>query len=301
MYAYRTISCLYGFKHVIKPQLLRQLRTSSKITLYIPSPALLNVNHLAQRQPVVMCTIRNYLSDKKEEETQLQYQYRKYTQKNQIPEEQKKQIEEILQPPTLQTRVKSLGLKTLDLTKNLIIKLPSWIWSLFVGTLKYSWMFIKRPSIVKDWTRDGWASIKKATHHYWIGFKLLGADIKYSAKLVWQVMQGKSLTRRQKQQLTQTVSDIFRLFPLMIFIVVPLMEFLLPVALMLFPNMLPSQFQDALAEKEKKKREVKARLAIAKFLQDTMVLVAKDLEKHRSKETVATAEELRKFIEDVSI
>ena len=37
--------------------------------------------------------------------------------------------------------------------------------------------------------------------------------------------------------------DIFRLVPFAIFVIVPFMEFLLPFALRLFPNMLPSTFK----------------------------------------------------------
>lgn len=44
------------------------------------------------------------------------------------------------------------------------------------------------------------------------------------------------------EQLVRTVADVFRLVPFMVFVVVPFMEFLLPVALKLFPNMLPSTF-----------------------------------------------------------
>lgn len=39
---------------------------------------------------------------------------------------------------------------------------------------------------------------------------------------------------------------MFRLVPLVIFLVVPFMEVLLPVALKVFPNMLPSTFEDKL-------------------------------------------------------
>ena len=52
--------------------------------------------------------------------------------------------------------------------------------------------------------------------------------------------------RRERRQLTRTTADVFRLVPFIIFVVVPFMEFLLPVALKLFPNMLPSTFQDRL-------------------------------------------------------
>jgi hypothetical protein len=37
--------------------------------------------------------------------------------------------------------------------------------------------------------------------------------------------------RREKRQLTRTSADIFRLVPLTVFLVVPFMELLLPVAL----------------------------------------------------------------------
>ena len=40
----------------------------------------------------------------------------------------------------------------------------------------------------------------------------------------------------------RTVSDLFRLVPFSVFIVVPFMELLLPLALKLFPGMLPSTF-----------------------------------------------------------
>ena len=40
----------------------------------------------------------------------------------------------------------------------------------------------------------------------------------------------------------RTVSDLFRLLPFSVFIIVPFMELLLPIALKLFPGMLPSTF-----------------------------------------------------------
>ena len=52
--------------------------------------------------------------------------------------------------------------------------------------------------------------------------------------------------RRERKQLTRTIADVFRLVPFIIFLVVPFMEVLLPVALKVFPNMLPSTFEDKL-------------------------------------------------------
>lgn len=61
-----------------------------------------------------------------------------------------------------------------------------------------------------------------------------------------------------------------RLIPFSVFVIVPFMEFLLPVALKLFPNMLPSTFEDSFAEEEKKRKLLKLRLEMAKFLQETI-------------------------------
>jgi hypothetical protein len=52
----------------------------------------------------------------------------------------------------------------------------------------------------------------------------------------------------------RTTTDVFRLVPFAIFVLVPFMEFLLPVALRLFPNMLPSTFQDNLKKEDNMKK-----------------------------------------------
>ena len=49
-------------------------------------------------------------------------------------------------------------------------------------------------------------------------------------------------------QLKRTTQDLLRLIPFSVFILVPFMELLLPVALKLFPNMLPSTFADKFKE-----------------------------------------------------
>ena len=51
------------------------------------------------------------------------------------------------------------------------------------------------------------------------------------------------------RQLVRTVSDLFRLVPFSVFIIVPFMELLLPVALKLFPGMLPSTFTSQVPNK----------------------------------------------------
>ena len=49
------------------------------------------------------------------------------------------------------------------------------------------------------------------------------------------------------------------------------MELLLPVALWLFPNMLPSTFETMDKKKEKKLKHLKLKLDMAKFLQQSLL------------------------------
>ena len=54
---------------------------------------------------------------------------------------------------------------------------------------------------------------------------------------------------------------------MLVFVLVPFMELALPIALKLFPGMLPSQFEDKLKKEEELKRNISAKLEVAKFLQ----------------------------------
>jgi LETM1 and EF-hand domain-containing protein 1 len=44
--------------------------------------------------------------------------------------------------------------------------------------------------------------IKHEAAHYWAGTKLLGQEIKISSKLQYKVLQGGSLTRRERRQVS---------------------------------------------------------------------------------------------------
>ncbi|CAN6359901.1 unnamed protein product [Urochloa humidicola] len=160
---------------------------------------------------------------------------------------------------------------------------------------------------VASMSRADWAAKLKhwkdefisTLQHYWLGTKLLWADTKISSRLLVKLAGGKSLSRRERQQLTRTTADIFRLVPFAVFIIVPFMEFLLPVFLKLFPNMLPSTFQDKMKGQEALKRKLKARMEYAKFLQDTAKEMAKEVQTSRSGETKQTAEDLDEFLNKV--
>ncbi|PNJ23550.1 LETM1 isoform 5 [Pongo abelii] len=79
--------------------------------------------------------------------------------------------------------------------------------------------------------------------HYYHGFRLLWIDAKIAARTLWRILNGHTLTRRERRQFLRICADLFRLVPFLVFVVVPFMEFLLPVAVKLFPNMLPSTFE----------------------------------------------------------
>lgn len=94
------------------------------------------------------------------------------------------------------------------------------------------------------------------------------ADVRTARSLLSRTMSGSTLTRRERKQLLRTVSDLFRLVPFSMFLIIPFMEFALPFALRLFPNMLPSTFQDSLKAEETMKRELQSRIAMAQFFQE---------------------------------
>ncbi len=77
------------------------------------------------------------------------------------------------------------------------------------------------------------------------------------------------------------------------FILVPFMEILLPVALKLFPNMLPSTFEGKFAAEEKQRKLLRVRIEMAKFLQETVS------ESGLKAEGVVNSEEFKEFFRKV--
>ena len=47
--------------------------------------------------------------------------------------------------------------------------------------------------------------------HYWTGTKLLAMNIRLAGNIVWNILQGKSMTRRERRLLVRTTADIFRM------------------------------------------------------------------------------------------
>ncbi|KAI9045600.1 MRS7 family protein [Aspergillus affinis] len=112
--------------------------------------------------------------------------------------------------------------------------------------------------------------IKKEVQHYWDGTKLLATEVKISSRLALKMAGGYELSRREHRQLQRTVKDLGRLVPFSMFIIIPFAELLLPVALKLFPNLLPSTYEGQKARETKALSLSSTRKEVSGFLKDTL-------------------------------
>lgn len=183
--------------------------------------------------------------------------------------------------------------------RQILLKIPPLLWRTTLYISDKTIEFLRNPLVVKDWGSNIKAWAKKEMKHYWAGGKLFWADLKSAMRIMRRVVQGHSISRREKMQLRRATADLLRMVPFLAFVIVPFLEFFLPLAIKMFPNMLPSQFEDKMKKEEELRRKLRARLELAKFLQDTVLLMAVDFKKNKNAETVATAQDLHKFITDI--
>lgn len=115
-----------------------------------------------------------------------------------------------------------------------------------------------------------WTRVKHEVRHYLDGTKLLGLEIKISFRLLLKMSAGYELSRREMLQLKRTTQDIIRLVPFAAFILVPFAELLLPVALKLFPNLLPSTYESHKDKQSKLESLRKSRRLMAEIIKDNM-------------------------------
>ncbi|KAJ8920446.1 hypothetical protein NQ315_005314 [Exocentrus adspersus] len=158
---------------------------------------------------------------------------------------------------------------------------------------------VTKPVVKKSIAQRVWHEVL----HYYHGFRLLFIDVKISSGLVWRVLNGRTLSRREYRLLTRTVGDLFRLLPFSVFIIVPFMELLLPVFIKFFPGMLPSTFQTATEKEDKMKQGLKVKIEMAKFLQETlddMAVQHKDRYSDKAKEFMEWFNKVRNSGEVVS-
>lgn len=112
--------------------------------------------------------------------------------------------------------------------------------------------------------------VKKEVQHYWDGTKLLATEVKISTRLAVKMAAGYELSRREYRQLQRTVQDLGRLVPFSVFVIVPFAELLLPVALKLFPNLLPSTYEGQKSKDTKATNLRATRKEVSNFLRNTL-------------------------------
>ncbi|VDM58852.1 unnamed protein product [Angiostrongylus costaricensis] len=136
-------------------------------------------------------------------------------------------------------------------------------------------------------TVSGSTMLQRIVHeikHYYHGFRLLALETRLSAKYMWRVLRGDTLSRRERQQLVGCFSlllsgSLFR-----------------KAVSSLFANVL---YQIIFFQEERLRKQVKVKVEMAKFLQDTIEEIAlerrsKAIESHGSK-----AVEFAQFIKKV--
>ncbi|CAI7677724.1 unnamed protein product [Penicillium pancosmium] len=112
--------------------------------------------------------------------------------------------------------------------------------------------------------------IKKEAQHYWDGTKLLATEVKISSRLALKMAGGYELSRREHRQLQRTTKDLGRLVPFSMFLIVPFAELLLPIALKIFPNLLPSTYEGQKARETKALNLSSTRKEVSSFLRNTL-------------------------------
>lgn len=110
--------------------------------------------------------------------------------------------------------------------------------------------------------------MKHEAQHYWDGTKLLGLEVKIAMRLVMKMSAGYELSRREKIQLKRTTQDMIRLVPFSAFVIVPFAELLLPIALKLFPNLLPSTYESKKDKQTKLESLRKTRSVMSKIMKE---------------------------------
>ncbi len=120
------------------------------------------------------------------------------------------------------------------------------------------------------WYRRWWDVAKHEARHYWNGTKLLYLQTSVSVGIVKELLRGQHISRRERRHLKRTVADMFRLVPFSFFVVVPFLEFTLPFFIKFFPNMLPSTYATSSQIDSSVRAQIKAKVSIAKFLQETV-------------------------------
>jgi len=158
--------------------------------------------------------------------------------------------------------------------------------------------------LLKEWSVYAWDAIVHFLKHMWNGSRLLSKNVSIATGLLGKSIVGKKLIRREERLLLRTISDLGRLIPFSFFILIPFMELLLPVALKVFPNLLPSTFEERGDKHKTMAKTTKTRTELAQEMQEGLmkrldVLSASDEDGGEVSETSQAATDFKKFISNI--
>lgn len=67
-------------------------------------------------------------------------------------------------------------------------------------------------AVMPEKKKSLWARFKAELVHYYHGFRLLFIDIRVAVRLIWQVLNGRSLIRRERQQVSFELTELLATF-----------------------------------------------------------------------------------------
>ncbi|ANQ06728.1 Mitochondrial membrane protein [Plasmodium coatneyi] len=138
-------------------------------------------------------------------------------------------------------------------------------------------IIIIQPSILKVYFADLKKNIKHTVVWVKTGVLLFLTNMKISKNLIIKRLKGHRLSYSEYKLLIRTMNDMFKLIPFSFFIIVPFAEFLLPVFLKIYPNLLPSTFKNNDDNFVNIKKNLYAKQQLAKFLQQLIAEKEKQL------------------------
>lgn len=142
-----------------------------------------------------------------------------------------------------------------------------------------------------------YTKIKEELARYWNGSKLFAKETKLTFSLMKKMRKGELLSRRERIQVSKTGADMIKLVPFSVFVIVPFLEFTLPFFLKVFPDMLPSTFEEKERTEMKMKRRDQVKHQVSKIIHDTLneyvIETSKDPKKEH--ENVKLAQILQKY------
>jgi hypothetical protein len=135
-----------------------------------------------------------------------------------------------------------------------------------------------------------WVDAKDEMRHYYLGSKLLWAEIKLSVGLLRQIASGLELTRRERQLLRRIMGDLVRVVPLLVVVIVPFAELGLPFLIRF--KLLPSQFEKSGERADAYKKSLSSRVELHGVLSEVLA----DLTKQKAAAAGAGAPSARELL-----